>query len=149
MNPEEEVLSIADAARAIEEARQERAARSRTFELAGEQFVHRAAVNMETLADYYDMSSGRSDVNNHEAIEIIDRTVLAFLEPGQEDKWRKLRDDPVNPISPADAHGLIEALLSATSGRPTMRPSDSTDGPESNGTTSTVDSQAPEPISTT
>jgi hypothetical protein len=148
-NPEEEVKSVADVARVIESERRSREERSRTFELGGETFTHRAAARMEALADYYDMSSGRSDVSNHEAIEIIDRTVLAFLEPGQDAKWMKVREDPDHPLSVVDAHALIEGLLAATTGRPTERPSVSTDGPGANGTTLTDVSLSKEPISTT
>jgi len=149
MSTEEEVPSVSDAARIIEEQRRGREERSRSFELGGETFVHKAAARMEAMADYYDMSSGRNDVTNHEAIQIIDATVLAFLEDGQEEKWTKVRNDPRNPISPGDAHALIEALLAATTGRPTLRPIVSTDGPEQNGTTSTDASPSKEPISTT
>lgn len=148
MSSEEKVPTIAEAARAINEERSARAAAPRTFELAGETFTHKPATTMEALADYYDMSTGRTDVSNHEAIEIIDRTVLAFLEPGQEKKWQKIRGHETHPLAIGEAHALIEALLTATTGRPTERPSSSTDGPESNGTTLTDVSPSKEPIST-
>jgi hypothetical protein len=145
--PEDQVQTVADAVRAIEDARLKREQSERSFTLAGETFTHKPTAEMEALADYYDMTSGRKDVNNHEAIEIIDRTVLAFLEPGQEEKWAKVRHSDQHPLSVGDAHGLIEALLGATTGRPTMPPSDSGGGPESNGTTSTADSPSKEQTS--
>jgi hypothetical protein len=140
-------FSIAEFARTIEVARQERATRDRTFELGGETFTHKAGVEMETLADYYDMTTLREDVSNKEAISIIDATVLAFLEPGQEEKWHKVRHDPLHPITHSDAHSLIEGLLRSLSGRPTSPPSDSTDGPEETSTNSTEDSASKEPAS--
>lgn len=149
MNPEEvEVQSVAEVAASIEKARAEREQAQRTFTLGGETFTHRPTAEMETLADYYDMTSGRTNVDNHEAIAIIDRTVLAFLEPGQEEKWAKIRHSETHPLSVGDCHGLIEALLAATTGRPTLRPTDSTGGPSTNGTTSTADSPSKEPTST-
>jgi len=145
--PEDQVQTVQEAVKAIEEARRKREGAERTFELAGETFTHKPTAEMEALADYYDMTSGRKDVDNHQAIEIIDRTVLAFLEPGQEEKWARVRHSEAHPLSVGDAHGLIEALLGATTGRPTTPPSDSTDGQGNNGTNSTGASQSKEQTS--
>lgn len=147
-NGEPTSFNIAEIVAEIEKARQERVSRDRTFTLNGEKFTHKAGVEMETLADYYDMTTLREDVSNKEAISIIDATVLAFLEPGQEETWHKVRHDPLHPITHSDAHALIEGLLRSLTGRPTTPPSDSTDGQEKTSTNSTEDSPSKEPAST-
>jgi hypothetical protein len=131
------VSTVSDAAKRIEAARQERMAASRKFVLGGEEFTYRPSVTMEVMADYYDMASLQTSLNNREAISVIDNTVLSFLEPGQDEKWAKIRSDPDHPLTVADAHAIIEALLEAVTVRPTLSPSASTDGREANGTTST------------
>lgn len=149
MNPENNgARPLSEVAQEIEKRRAERAARDRSFELGGETFTHRPSVPMEAMADYYDMAAGIRVVNNQEAIEIIDATVVAFLEEGQEEKWLKVRKNPDHALSVQDCHQLIEGLLEAATGRPTLPPSDSSDGQESNGTTSTANSPSTEETST-
>lgn len=143
-----QVRSVADVARDIEERRKARAARDRSFELGGETFTYRPSVPMEAMAEYYDMASGQNIVSNADAINIIDSTVLAFLEPGQEEKWTKVRQDPENALSVWDCHELIEGLLETATGRPTLPPSVSTVGQKKSGTTSTEDSPSTEATST-
>lgn len=143
----EEIFDIAEFVRGIEKDRAERASRPRTFELAGETFTHKPSVPMEVMANYFDMTTARIEVDNQEAIKIIDATILGFLEPGQEEKWHKVRHDAQNPVTYSDAHSLIEGLLRSLSGRPTGESSDSTDG-QKNGTTSlTASSSSEEPTS--
>jgi hypothetical protein len=69
------------------------------------------------------------------ALGIFDDTVVSFLEPGQEEKWAKVRDpNAAHPLNLTDLRALVAWLFEEQSGRPTEPPSDSSDGPETPGT---------------
>lgn len=152
-------------------SRADRLDRDRTFTIGGETFTHRAAVAPESVLEWSKLinrefrveevlrdSLGNpllddqkkpvlhivSDISEDEALAIFDRTVLAFLEPGQEDLWRAVRSPEVeNPVNLADLTALIEWLFEEATGRPTSPPPVSTSGSASGGTTSTENSPTP------
>jgi hypothetical protein len=151
-------------------SRNERATRERWFTIGGESFTYRASVTPEAtlrwsklvnreyrveevLRDGHGtplLKDGKpimhivSDLSEAEALQIFDETVLAFLEPGQEEKWRAVRSpDNPNPLNLADLTALIEWLFEEATGRPTQPPPASTAGPGGGGTTSTGSSPPP------
>lgn len=128
--------------------------RDRTFTIGGETFTTKASVAPEAVMRWSAMTSGEfvekdedgkvikdeegtpiSTLSEQEALAIFDDTVLAFLEPGQEDKWKQVRspDVPV-PINLTDLQALVEWMFAEQSGRPTSPPSGSSNGSESGGT---------------
>lgn len=116
--------------RNFDEAREERLKRDRSFQIGGETFSYRAAVAPESILRWSQMTGGEIDPLPEEtAIEIFDETVLAFLEPGQDDKWKKVRDPNAKiPLNVGDLKDLVLWLFEEQSGRPTSPPSDSSGG---------------------
>lgn len=100
------------------------------FRLNGETFTVRPGVAPEAILDYYRMLNGElGDLKEEQALQIFDQTVLAFLEPGQEEAWRRARrPDCDNPVTVADIRGVVQWLIERQSGRPTSPPSGSTPG---------------------
>lgn len=119
------------------EAWRERHDQDRTFKIGGETFTYRVAVPPEALVPWLSMNEAMSE---DEAISNADTTVLNFLEPGQEEKWRSVRrPDLEPPLTTEDLLELCRWLMRQQTGRPTGTSSDSSRGsrtPES-GTTST------------
>lgn len=153
-------------------ARSERLARDRDFTLNGQTFTYRAAVSPESLLEWSAMVGGEfverdengvimldsdrlpiSSLTESEAIAIYDRTILAFLEPGQEQAWLEARrPDCPNPVNLDDMRELTKWLFEENSGRPTGPPSGSSASPAGRGSggqgTASTDvsrSQAEEP----
>lgn len=115
----------------FDEARDVRMQGERSFQIGGQQFTYKPAVSPESLIPWADMTADTPEV---EAIRIIDETVLAFLDPGQEGKWLLARDpDSANPLTADDIIELIKWLVTEQSGRPTSPPSDSSNGSETGG----------------
>jgi hypothetical protein len=137
----------------------------RSFVIGGETFVYRSAVAPEAFKRWSMMVSGEfllrdergrpilddfkqpvSTLTETEALEIFDATVVAFLEPGQEEKWKKVRDpEAENPVTLQDMRALVRWLFEEQSARPTGPPSGSSRTSEtaSSGTPSTVESSSP------
>ena len=129
----------------FDEARAEREARDRSFQIGGETFSYRPAIAPEAILRWSQMTGGEMpDLTEVEAIEIFDETVVAFLEPGQDEKWARVRSkDAKHPINLADLRALVSWLFEEQTGRPTSQPSDSSGGPETEptGTNSTDESR--------
>lgn len=149
--------------------RRARLERDRSFQLGGETFTMRPSVAPEATLRWSQMAMGeigverelpvldgkgeatgnirtRKIVPEAEALDIFDETVLAFLEPGQEEKWATVRGADVElPLTIDDLRELIEWLFEAQTGRPTGPSSDSTpgSGDATSTTTSTVASGSP------
>ena len=89
-----------------------------------------------------------STLTEKEALEIYEQTIQAFLEPGQEEKWARVRaHDAAHPLNLADMSALVRWLFEEHSGRPTGPSSGSTastpgDANEQSGTNSTGDSRS-------
>lgn len=127
----------------FDEAREERAKTDRTFTVAGEQFTRRPAVAPETILHWNQATSGEIDLTEQEWLDVYDETILAMLEPGQEEKWASVRDAGIeNPLTVADLTAIIRWLFEEMAGRPTGPSSDSSDGRESSATTSKDDSSS-------
>ena len=61
-----------------------------------------------------------SSLSEERALEIYNNTILAFLSPGQEEKWEAARSPNAdNPINLTDLTDVITWLFEETSGRPT------------------------------
>lgn len=125
----------------FDEARAEREVRDRSFQIGGESFTYRPAVAPEGILRWSQMTGGEMpDLTEVEAIEIFDETVNAFLEPGQAEKWSRVRDPQAkHPLNLSDLRDLVSWLFEEQAGRPTTQPSDSSGGSEKSetGTSST------------
>lgn len=121
----------------FDEARKEREQRDRSFQIGGEDFTYRPAVAPEAILRWSQMTGGEmaDELTEEQALAIFDETVVAFLEPGQEEQWAKVRDpEAAHPLNISDLRELVSWLFEEQTGRPTEPPSDSSDGPESPGT---------------
>jgi hypothetical protein len=132
-----------DAARI--EAWRERHAQDRTFRIGGEEFTYLVAVPPEALLPWLSMNE---EMGEAEALANVDLTVLNFLEPGQEEKWNRVRADrPAEgpPITQADLLALCKWLMGQQTGRPTGTSSGSSTGSPTreSGTTSKDGSSSP------
>lgn len=119
----------------FDEARAEREARERTFKIGGEEFTFRPAVTPEALLAYNSAITGEVTPTEQEWIALYDQTIVALLDPGQDDRWLHVRrGDAPNPINVSDLTSLLEWLLEQQVGRPTGPPSDSSTSSGGNGT---------------
>lgn len=146
--------------------RRERLQRDRTFIVGGETFEYKPSVAPEAILRWSKMTGGDyvlrdedgvprldskgdpiSTLSEEDAIAIFDETILAFLETGQTEKWRKVRAaDVQNPLNVADMTEIVHWLFKEQSGRPTGQPSDSSSGSGGQDeTTSTPTFSTPEP----
>jgi hypothetical protein len=124
----------------FDEARTARQARERTFRIAGREFAYRASVAPERLIAW----DQRGDAAGQDFLDIIDETVVAFLEPGEEASWREVRDPgAANPLNIGDIVDVIQWLFEEQVARPTGPPSGSTNGHASTVTPSTAASSSP------
>lgn len=88
-----------------------------------------------------------STLSEQDAIRVYDQTILAFMEPGQDEKWQKVRNaDAENPLSVQDLSDLIQWLFEEVSGRPTEQPSGSSNGSESGGTGTNLTAVSASPV---
>lgn len=137
----------------------------RSFVIGGETFVYRTSVAPERFKKWSMMVGGEyvlkdergrpildehrqpvSTLTEDEALVIYDETILAFLEPGQEEKWKAVRAaDAANPLNLEDIKAVMRWLFDQQTGRPTGRPSGSSSGSATvgTGTTSTGESDSP------
>jgi len=98
----------------------------RTFVIGGETFTYKPAVAPEALVAWADMNA---DTPEADAIRIMDETVVAFLEAGQEEKWATVRNPALsNPLTANDILGVIKWLVEEQTSRPTMPSSASSPG---------------------
>lgn len=136
--------------------RLERVQADRTFKIGadingegGETFTYLPGVAPEVLFDYWAMhrptKPGEESPSNEDVLASLDKTILAFLEPGQEDKWAAVRaPDRPYPVTAEDLYRVVNALMAVSTGRPTLPSSDSTDGRSNGETTSKLESPSPE-----
>lgn len=125
-------------------SRNERAQRDRSFRLGGRDFVTRVSVAPETILPWTRMIQGEIDPDEEGALAIYDETVIGFLEPGQDEAWKAVRDQNAeHPINLPDLRALVTWLFEEQTGRPTVPRSPSGSGPTASGTGSTDDSPSP------
>lgn len=121
-------------------ARAERLNRERVFRIGGRDFTYRASVAPESLLAW----DQREEKDGQEFLDVIDETVIAFLEPGQEEAWSQVRAaDVENPLNISDIVDVIQWLFGEQSGRPTGPPSESTNGHAATVTPLTAASSSP------
>lgn len=123
--------------------RNERLSRERTFKLGEETFNYRASVSPEQLLAW----DQRHDKQGQDFLDVVDETVIAFLEAGQEAKWAHVRrpggaDNP-NPVNIQDIVEVIAWLFEEQVGRPTGQSSASTNGHATTPTPLTAVSSSP------
>jgi hypothetical protein len=127
----------------FDEARRERESYDRSFVIGGTQFTRRIAVAPERVLNWNKAGAGELELDEQGWLDLYDETVLALLEPGQEDKWAAVRSpDLEHPLTGTDLTNLIRWLFTEMAGRPTGRSSDSSPGPNGTATTSTDDSSS-------
>jgi hypothetical protein len=119
----------------------------RTFQIGGEQFVAKASVRPEALAEWDDLDP--ENASTAEIMRVSDNTILALIEPGEDgeahDRFRQIRlregDDALNL---SDCTMLLKWLIEVQSGgRPTEPQSGSTQSPSGTGASSTDASHSP------
>lgn len=161
-------ITVAGREQEIKVSREERArvpAEERSFKIGGETFVYRPSVAPELFKKWSMMVGGEyvlrdeqgrplldtnkqpiSSLTEDEALTIYDETILAFLEPGQEERWKAIRAaDAENPLNLEDIKAVMRWLFDQQSNRPTGRSLASSNGSETagTGTSSTVESSSP------
>jgi len=128
----------------FDEARKARLERDRSFIIGGETLTYRPAVAPEALLHYNSALTGDATLSEQDWIDLYDEAIIALLEEGQANKWKKVRNPNVeNPLNASDINELLQWLLEEQSGRPTGQPSDSSSSTDGNGTQSTVASSPP------
>lgn len=123
-----------------------RVERDRTFKLGGRTFTRKAGVKPEALTEYEDMPD---DVSAQDAVAIMDRTLLAFLIPEDHASFNEMRSEEAeNEVTVDDLADLVRWLIAENTGRPTSKPSPSSDGAGQTKapTPSTAPSPSPEPV---
>lgn len=131
----------------FDKERQARLESDRSFQIAGETFIRRPGVAPERVLKWVQMITEEITPTEEEAIKILDDTVLAYLEAGQEEKWRAVRSPELeNPITIPDMRRLLRWLAEEEAGLPTKQPSDSTTGDGAMRPSSTDASSSPEVV---
>jgi hypothetical protein len=111
----------------------------RVFKIGGHEFTFRAKIPADAVARY--VSATQTTGNFVEVVASADAVILAALDPGQEATWGAVRaSDAAEPLNVIDLQEVVDHLFEVTSGRPTVRPSDSSPTPSRPGTSSTADS---------
>jgi hypothetical protein len=128
-------------------ARRDKSVDDRSFVIAGETFVRRAAVRPEVLNGF---DRVEADSPNSVTLTVMDEMFLELVEGGEdggeaEDRYRALRasTDPETLLTLEDLSEVVEWLVEEQVGRPTGSPSDSSRGQKRTGTTSTRGSSSP------
>lgn len=121
----------------FDEARREREERDRSFTIGGEEFIRRVAVAPERILTWNKATAGDITPTEEEWLALYDETILAMIEPGQEEKWAKVRDPELpNPLTTGDLTALVRWLFESMVDRPTGQSSDSSPGRNGSETTS-------------
>lgn len=112
----------------------------RTFTLCGEQFTYRAVSSYTVL----EKVATTQNLNTAELIASIEEVIIAFLEPGQGERFLAVARNDEDPLTFADLNDLMNWLAEVQVARPTEPLSPSTSGDESTSTSSKADkSSAP------
>lgn len=145
--------------RNFDEARAERAARPRSFQLGGETFTYiigmRPEEYAEAIKDYSEMltetaaqlqaranGEPRRATTNTESIRIMDQTIKNFLiDDENRTRYDRLRQRKKDPVTGFDIGEVVGFLIAEQMGRrPTEAPDSSTSGRDTTGETSTESS---------
>lgn len=135
---------MSELVRDFDAERQERYERPRSFKIGGEVFTFHRGLRPEEFnaitAEYFEMTV---DTPAPEAVEVVDRTILAFLD-GEEnrERWRQLRAREEQAITGRDMRLVIEMIFEEQTGVPTTSPEPSSNGAESTGESSTENSSS-------
>ncbi len=111
----------------------------RTIKIGGETFEFKPIVAADDWAAWIDGTA----TTQEEYLGEMDKFILACLEPGQENKWAKVRDPRLKPVplSKDDISDVVIHIIEVVVGRPTVPPSGSPGGESAGGTSSTEKSQ--------
>lgn len=132
----------------FDEGREARKQADRTFQIGGEVFVRKVGVRPEVIAAYESLNDSE---NATETLALIDSVVCDMIDDAGQalaegdrikkigakghDRYRKLREREVDPLSLADMTSLVEWLIETETGRvPTQQPSPSQRGRAGTGT---------------
>lgn len=102
-----------------------------TFRIAGNEFVVRSGFapgspGADAIKRFREMNEDTSDEDFN---RISDETVMAFLHPGQEEKWKAARDPDIeHPITGSDLVDIVIWLIEAVTNRPLESSTDSSTG---------------------
>lgn len=113
----------------FDEARAARAATERTFKIGGIDFTYRQSVAPEVLIHWNEAVTEVTKLDERGWLNLFDETIVALLEPGQEQQWRDLRaTNAADPLNIADIREVLKWLIEQATGRPTGEPSGSSAG---------------------
>lgn len=92
-----------------------------TFVVGGERFTIRQFVSAEVLADF-----GRREVKNFgDTMEAYDQFVKQCIEPGDAEKWDKVRKEADPPLTVGAVEQILWWVMDLVTGRPTEASSSS------------------------
>lgn len=125
--------------RNFDEERAARAAQDREFIIGGETFHGRASVKPEALSAYDRLADSASVTDT---LAVVDELILAMIEDEEDNaghmRYVALRARNDDPLTIEDLMEITKYLVEAQTGRPTGQPGDSSAGPGTTGTISTV-----------
>lgn len=125
----------------FDKERDARASSDRRIKIGGREFGYRAAVAPEAILSWNDAVTGKTELDENGWLELFDRTILAILDPGQDDAWREVRAaDRDHPLNLDDIKAVLHFLIAEATGRPTGEPSGSSPGSSSTETPSREES---------
>lgn len=130
--------------RDFDEIRREREQRDRSFRIGGEEFTYKASVAPEVLVRWNSAATAELELTETEWLELFDETTLAILDPGQQEKWERVRAvGGDHPLNIGDMRAVIQFLIEEATGRPTGPPAGSSPGGDSTETGSRGESSSP------
>lgn len=116
----------------------EREMGDRTFTLCGEQFTYLPRVSYTVLEEI----ATQADLEGAELIQSMEKAVLLFLEPGQEEHFLEVSRNKADPLTFGDLNDLTTWLTEVQVKRPTPAPSLSSPGAPKTSTSSKDDSSS-------
>lgn len=115
----------------------------RTFKLAGETFIMKNGVRPEALAGFDAITPDSPIIDMMAAWDELFLAMIEDRDGEAERRYRALRDSTVDPLTLEDLDEVVLWMMEEVGGRPTGSSSDSSDGREQTGTSSTDASSSP------
>lgn len=122
--------------------RRQRQETDRRILIGGRELSYRASVAPEVVLRWNQAATGElGELTEEDWLRLFDETIVALLDPGQDDAWQEIRDPRGDdPLNLADMRAVLAYLMEAATGRPTGEPSGSSNGGTTTETPSKVES---------
>lgn len=132
--------------RNFDEERRVREEADRRIKVGGKEFTYKPSVAPEVIMAWNAAATGETEgLTEARWLELFDETILAMLDPGQEEEWASIRDrNSPHPLNLADLREVLRFLIEQATGRPTTPPSGSSPGGGDTAETSRDESSSPE-----